>query len=397
MSQVQNDLKHSSSHQSVSRKSSSGNISGEQNVSRTSSRSKQSFEDEVLSNSDPNLLKNAAAKKEMPPVVPPPSKIVSEIKPDQDTVPKSDSKDIEQVKRSVSIPKVSSEGKIEPAPQFIFGAGDDSLSGQQISGSDKRHHHHHHSNKDSDSSSSKHRRSSEKSSRKSSEKKGRKKHDKSQKSSDAQSFVGTKKISRSAERFKLAADAQSVIVKRKSSKQKQSDKGGKPPAPVGSMPSIAQSQLLLDKMPPIRDPFSKKKIADEVTILSIPDDSPTKPKQTDFNPRQSSGSSSSLSGQQQAKRLPIPIFKGDEHGDGLMPLETLAETTIYETNAFGEEKYDAPVKRTPYRPTADLIQPVAGWLKFQVPLVPKPVDTEYERQASKMFDITRLLHQAKNC
>ena len=397
MSQVQNDVKQSSSHQSMQQKSSSGNVNSEHFSSRPSSRSKQSFEESVSSNSDTNLLKNGNSKNEIPPVTPPPSKIVSEIKPDHDSVPKSDSRQDIEVKRTASDPKVSSSGSIQPAPQFIFDAIEDSLTNLANSLNERKRHHHHHSNKDSDASSTKHRRSSEKSSRKSSEKKSRKKHDKSQKSSDAQSFVGTKKLSRSTERFKIASDAQSVIVKRKSSKPKQSDKSGKPPAPVGSMPSIAQSQLLLDRMPPIRDPFSKKKTPEDVTILSIPDDSPTKGKSTNSSQRQSSGSSSSLSGQQQAKRLPIPIFSGDEHGDGLMPLETLAETTIYETNAFGEEKYDAPIKRTPYRPTADLIQPVAGWLKFQVPLVPKPVDTEYERQASKMFDITRLLHQAKNC
>ena len=393
MSQVQIDKKHSGSHHSLHKKSSSSNLDKDGTASVTSSRSKQSFVDEVLSGSDPNLIKNNLLRKKLPPPTPPPSKIISGFKPDQEPMSKSSSKsDAEEMKRTSSDPKVSVPNAMAPAPQFIFSANEDRSSSQVSTPRENKHHHHHHHNsqKDTDSFSSKRRRSSDKSSRKSTEKRSKHKHERSKKDPDAQSLVSAKKLSRSTEQFKIAPDAQSVIVKHKSRGKQLSEKPGK--AHRSSIQELSKSQLSL-RLQPTKDSDSKKKRFEDVTILSIPDDSPprfpleSEKKNIDDN-------SDTIS---QDLRLPIPDFNGSERGDGLKPLETLADTTIYDTNAFGDDKYDFAQKNAPYKPDADLIQPVSGWLKFQVPIVPKPSDTEYERQASKMFDITRLLHQAKNC
>ena len=84
-------------------------------------------------------------------------------------------------------------------------------------------------------------------------------------------------------------------------------------------------------------------------------------------------------------------------GDGMMPLETMAETTEIFTNAFRTDKYEGAVSRRKPAPEADLSQPVAGWLPFQVPIVPHPNDIEFEREATKQYDLTKLLHKAKSC
>ena len=86
-----------------------------------------------------------------------------------------------------------------------------------------------------------------------------------------------------------------------------------------------------------------------------------------------------------------------EGGDGMMPLETMAETTEIFTNAFRTDKYEGAVSRRKPAPEADLSQPVPGWLPFQVPIVPHPNDVEFEREATKQYDLTKLLHKAKSC
>jgi hypothetical protein len=73
----------------------------------------------------------------------------------------------------------------------------------------------------------------------------------------------------------------------------------------------------------------------------------------------------------------------------------MAETIDMQTNTFNQDKYGAPVRRKSSR-SEDLLQPVPGWLKFQVPIIPKPDDLDYEREATKQFNISYLLRQAKN-
>ena len=92
-----------------------------------------------------------------------------------------------------------------------------------------------------------------------------------------------------------------------------------------------------------------------------------------------------------------PTFPSRGDGDGMMPLETMAETTEIFTNAFRTDKYEGAVSRRKPAPEADLSHPVEGWLAFQVPIVPHPDDVEFERQATKQYDLSRLLHKAKSC
>ena len=328
------------------------------------------------------------------PVQPPPAKLISNFKPDAPASPKkerkSSAKRTEKPKRRSSA-KNPSGNAIEPAPQLLFGAGDEEAPQHK-----KR----------------------KKSRARDPNGKPRKKGRKSKKSSasDAQSFAPVQ-MSRSTERFD---DSKSVVVKRPSAGITPQNPGRKPPIPDGrGIAGLARSQFAFsanDK--PLSSSSSKKEDTMDdpyVTILTIPTDMPDNTPKPRPIPKPKLGSLAASSGallkkslsssttplsssaNKQSSRLPLPVFPvGPGGGDGLTPIETMADTQEFQTNVFKEEKYDGIPKRKPlYEP--DLTQPIAGWLKFQVPIVPKPDDVEYERQATKQFDIARLLHQAKSC
>ena len=128
-----------------------------------------------------------------------------------------------------------------------------------------------------------------------------------------------------------------------------------------------------------------------MTILTIPTEAP-EPLPKNPTPKQA------ITTKKTSNHLPLPVLPPvNGHGDGLMPLETMAETIEPQTNVFAADKYDGASSKRKYGHDTDMSQSVAGWLKFQVPIVPKPDDDQYERQATKQFDISRLLHQAKSC
>lgn len=118
-----------------------------------------------------------------------------------------------------------------------------------------------------------------------------------------------------------------------------------------------------------------------VAILPTPDENSD---DVDFSPRRYS-------------KLPVPRFpKGSERGDGLMPLETLAETTEVFTNAFRTDLYEGvKARRKATAPERDLSRPIPNWFQFQVPIPTQCGISEEERLASREYDINRLLHAVK--
>ena len=370
------------------RAASIGNMASPSDLSK-----KVPIDDDVDIDSDSSSDKKKAQPEPVP-LQPPPAKLISNFKPDAPVSPKkerkSSSKRTEKPKRRSSA-KNPAGNAIEPAPQLLFGAGDEEAPQHK-----------------------KRKKSRSKDPNGKTKRKGRR--SKKSSAADAQSFAPVQ-LSRSTERFD---DSKSVVVKRPSAAITPQNPGRKPPLPDGrGIAGLARSQFAFsanDK--PMSSSSSKKEDTMDdpyVTILTIPTDMPENvPKQRPI-PKPKIGSlaasSSSLlrksfsssttplssSANKTSSRLPLPVFPvGPGGGDGLTPIETMAETQEFQTNAFKEEKYDGIPKRRPlYEP--DLAQPVAGWLKFQVPIVPKPDDVEYERQATKQFDIARLLHQAKTC
>lgn len=340
------------------RSSSNGNMSSSV---ETSSKSKPT--DDVDIDSDSSSDVKISKLREVVPAKPPQARVISGFTPEKEEKEKKEKK----VKKSdstkkKSVAKAVEEGGIEPAPQILFAAGDEEVVEKKKKKTKK--------------------------SKDGKKKKGKKYKKSSNAGADAQSFVPSK-LARSTERFD---DSKSVVIKRNPALAN---------ANVGKRPQIsdpkgiaglARSQFQFEPKP------LKKDITDDpyVTILTIPTDAPevSRPKSV-TKPKPQIGSSSSSKG---SSRLPLPNFSSLPSGtDGLKPLETMAETMEMQTNAFNQEKYEAAPVRRYSRSNEDLLQPITGWLKFQVPIIPKPDDVEYEREATKQFDISRLLHQAKTC
>ena len=332
------------------RSSSNGNVS-----SSVETSSKSKLADDVELESDSSMDEKMSKPKQIVPVKPPQARIISGFKPEKEETKEKKIKKTEKISRKNSA-KALDESAIEPAPQILFAAGDEEVSEKKKKKSKKT--------KDGK------------------KKKSKKSKKNSNAAADAQSYVPAK-LARSTERFD---DSKSVVIKRNPAISNANVGKLKPLSDSKSVTGLARSQFAFEPRP------SKKDVTDDpyVTILTIPTEtlensipkSVTKPK-----PKPKTSSSS---------RLPIPDFSSLPSGaDGLKPLETIADTIDMQTNAFNQDGYQAaPVRRYTGR-NDDLLEPIKGWLKFQVEIIPKPDDLEYEREATKEFDISRLLHQAK--
>lgn len=357
MSQVQINPYNVSADRKAKRAGSNQKI--EANSTDTSSKSKPEVEEESSSSSD------RRGKNEMPPVQPPPTKVISKINQDDSSSVKK-GKTVKKSDKSATKKKSNrsaEEAAIEPAPGLILGAGDDDTPQEEKKRKRKRV-------REKGSGASK--------------KSVKRRAKKSKGPSDAASFAP--QLSRSIERFD---DSKSVAVKRRpvlsGSSERTPLQGNK------NQSGLSKSQFAFDASS-VRSKSKKNDTLDDayVTILTIPTEAP--------EPLPKSSSKPAASSKKAAGKLPPPVLPSvNDHGDGLMPIETVAETIEPQTNVFRADKYDGAVNRRKPGHEADMSQPVAGWLKFQVPIVPKPDDVQFERQATKQFDISRLLHQAKTC
>ena len=340
------------------RSPSNGNMSSS---IETSSKSKPT--DDVEIDSEDSSDEKISKPRQVVPAKPPQARVISGFTPEKEEKKEKKVKKTEKPKRKNSV-KASEEGAIEPAPQILFAAGDEEVPEKKKKKSKK--------------------------SKDGKKKKSKKSKKSSNAAADAQSFVPAK-LARSTERFD---ESKSVVIKRNPALSN-ANVGKRPPLPDSrGITGLARSQFAFEPRP------SKKDTTDDpyVTILTIPTDAPENPRPKSVTKPKPKVSSSSMSRPSSSSRLPLPNFSSLPSGtDGLKPLETMAETVDMQTNAFNQDGYHAaPIRRHSSR-NDDLLEPIKGWLKFQVAIIPKPDDVEYEREATKQFDISRLLHQAKTC
>ena len=345
----------------------------------------------------------------MPDVTPPKAKIVKEFK---EEASEKENLGKNEKKLKIEIPK-EEKGNISPAPLII----EDNTS-SNIQETPKKHRKHRHkqetaknddnasrksTSKHRSGSSSRHRKGSEQKKsddssvkhRKKSEKEARHKDESSSnhhrsgsnsghrrsskpsiKATDASSLIGSKQLAKSTERFHLDADAQSVLLTRKKAITIKSRKAPLP-IPLGKCASLlSRSEISFGGLKKNKEEEEQKK------EIVIPKDAP----ELALTPILSNTHNPSR------KRLPAPDFTIlASRGDGLTPLETVADTTIYETMAF---QFDGKKEEANDLNREELADPVPGWLRLQVPIIPKPDDSEVEHQSASMFDIIKLVHLA---
>lgn len=168
--------------------------------------------------------------------------------------------------------------------------------------------------------------------------------------------------------------------------------------PRGKVPSKSNSVVGISDRPPsssiISDKPKKIDISEDmyVAILSLPNES----SESDSDRMYPNDASDMIRRKPGTpKKLPIPP-RDLPKGDGLTPLETIAPDTIdCNTNAFRNESDAQEKKNSTQEKVVDISYPVQGWLKFQVPAIPRPDDVEKEREATQTYSIHKLLQQAK--
>lgn len=326
------------------------------------SRSKPEDTDESYSET-PNVI-----RKEMPPVQPPPSRVVhiDELKEDEPKKPrrKTSSVKSEKSRSRRRSRKNSAEEAIEPAPQLLFGGDNEE---------EKPKKHRKRRVRDPSKGESRRKRRSRKGSEVNND---RQNLEKNQLTKSTDLLKAQRKDSQITPRVPHRSDSQAVFPKQATN-------------PVPKKSEKPKKGDSLDDL--------------YVTILTIPTELPELPQQNRAVKLQSKMPTEKPPPIPQKNRikevaqrkLPTPVFPSGR-GDGLTPLVTIAETTEAFTNAFGEDKYDAAPRRFA-RPPSEAPVVVTDGLRFQVPLIPRTDDIEVEREASRAYDIARLLHQTKTC